>query len=174
MRKNDYTKAYSEATTPYIISQDVAGVTSNLFRFHTLSHGTPTNYEFKIGIRDIKPANEVPGSDYGTFSVIVRRVDTAKIPNSVFGFNVQDSDLRPNIVEEFQGLNLDPNSPNYIKRRIGDKFLTVDANGKVSSNGDYPNASKHIRVEVDSDVDKGSIDSSLVPFGFAKVKSPLT
>ena len=154
-RTTDYTKAYCEATTPYIISQDVAGVTSNLFRFHTLSHGTPTNYEFKIGIRDIKPANEVPGSDFGTFSVIVRRVDTAKIPNSVFGFNIQDSDVRPNIVEEFQGLNLDPNSPNYIKRRIGDKYLTVDANGKVSSNGDYPNASKHIRVEVDSDVDKG-------------------
>ena len=172
-RTTDYTKAYCEATTPYIISQDVAGVTSNLFRFHTLSHGTPTNYEFKIGIRDIKPANEVPGSDFGTFSVIVRRVDTAKIPNSVFGFNIQDSDVRPNIVEEFQGLNLDPNSPNYIKRRIGDKYLTVDANGKVSSNGDYPNASKHIRVEVDSDVDKGSIDSSLVPFGFAAVKSPV-
>jgi len=172
-RTTDYTKAYSEATTPYIISQDVAGITNNLFRFHTLSHGTPTNYEFKIGIRDIKPANEVPGSDFGTFSVIVRRVDTAKIANSVFGFNIQDSDVRPNIVEEFSGLNLDPNSPNYIKRRIGDKYLTVDANGKVISNGDYPNASKHIRVEVDSDVDKGSIDSSLVPFGFSAVKSPI-
>ena len=66
--------------------------------------------------------------------------------------NVQDSDTRPNIVEEFQGLNLDPNSPNYIKRVIGDKYITVDNNGKVSSNGDYPNASAHIRVEVDSDV----------------------
>ena len=31
----DYTKAYSHATTPYIISQDVSGVTKNLFRFHT-------------------------------------------------------------------------------------------------------------------------------------------
>jgi len=169
----DYTKAYSHATTPYIISQDVSGVTKNLFRFHTLSHGNPTNYEFKIGIRDIKPASEVPGSEYGTFTVLVRRVDTSKIPNSVFGQTVQDSDTRPSIIEEFSGVNLDPNSPNYIKRVIGDKDIQIDANGKVILNGDYPNASKHIRVEVDSDVDSGANNSTLVPFGFAKLTSPL-
>jgi hypothetical protein len=170
---NDYTKAYSEASTPWIKSQKVGGVATNLFKFHTLSHGTATNYEFKVGIRDIKPASEVPGSEYGTFSVIVRRVDTEKIPNSIFGQGVDDSDTKPNIVEEFTGLNLDPNSPNYIKRVIGDKYITVDANGKLSTNGDYDNASVHIRVEVDSDVDSGAIDSTLIPFGFAALTSPL-
>ena len=169
----DYTKAYSEASTPWIKSQKVGGNAANLFKFHTLSHGTATNYEFKVGIRDIKPASEVPGSEYGTFSVIVRRVDTSKIPNSIFGQSVQDTDSRPNIVEEFSGVNLDPNSPNYIKRVIGDKYITVDANGKLLTNGDYPNASAHIRVEVDTDVDAGSIDSTLVPFGFGAVTSPL-
>src|SRR6056300_72938 len=168
-----YTSDYSEALTPWIVSQRVGGSTTNLFKFHTLSHGTATNYEFKVGIRDIKPASEVPGSEYGTSSVIVRRVDTEKIPNSIFGQGVDDSDTKPNIVEEFTGLNLDPNSPNYIKRVIGDKYITVDANGKLSTNGDYNNASVHIRVEVDSDVDAGSIDSSLVPFGFAALTSPL-
>ena len=169
----DYTNSYLEASTPWIKSQKVGGVASNLIKFHTLSHGNSTNYEFKVGIRDIKPASEVPGSEYGTFSVIVRRVDTAKIPNSIFGQSVQDTDVRPNIVEEFQGVNLDPNSPNYIKRVIGDKYITVDDNGKLNSNGDYPNASAHIRVEVASDVDAGSIDSTLVPFGFGAVTSPL-
>jgi len=168
-----YTSDYSEALTPWIVSQRVGGSTTNLFKFHTLSHGTATNYEFKVGIRDIKPASEVPGSEYGTFSVIVRRVDTEKIPNSIFGQGVDDSDTKPNIVEEFTGLNLDPNSPNYIKRVIGDKYITVDANGKLSTNGDYDNASVHIRVEVDSDVDSGAIDSTLVPFGFAALTSPL-
>lgn len=170
---NDYTKAYSEASTPWIKSQKVGGVARNLFKFHTLSHGTATNYEFKVGIRDIKPASEVPGSEYGTFSVVVRRVDTGKIANSIFGQSIQDSDARPNIVEEFSGLNLDPNSPNYIKRVIGDKYITVDANGKLSTNGDYSNGSYHIRVEVDTDVDAGSVDSTLVPFGFAALTSPL-
>ena len=169
----DYTKAYSEASTPWIKSQKVGGTATNLFKFHTLSHGTATNYEFKVGIRDIKPASEVPGSEYGTFSVVVRRVDTSKVPNSIFGQGVQDADVRPNIVEEFSGLNLDPNSPNYIKRVIGDKYITVDANGKLSTNGDYANGSVHIRVEVNSDVDAGSIDSTLVPFGFGALTSPL-
>jgi hypothetical protein len=169
----DYTKDYSEATTPWIKSQKVGGVATNLFKVHTLSHGTATNYEFKIGIRDIKPASEVPGSEYGTFTLQVRRVDTAKIPNSIFGTNVQDADTRPNIVEEYTGLTLDPNSPNYIARVIGDMYITVDANGKLEMNGDYPNASAHIRVEMASDVTNGAIDPSLVPFGFAALTSPL-
>ena len=169
----DYETTYKEAVTPWIKSQKVAGTATNLIKFHTLSHGNSTNYEFKVGIRDIRPASEVPGSEYGTFSVIVRRVDTAQIPNSIFGQGVQDSDLRPNIVEEFQGVNLDPNSPNYIKRVIGDKYITVDENGKLESNGDYPNASAHIRVQVADDVDNGAIDSTLVPFGFGAVTSPL-
>ena len=169
----DYGSAYSEASTPWIKSQKVGGTATNLFKLHTLSHGNPTNYEFKVGISNIKPASEVPGSEYGTFTVSIRRVDTGKIPNSIFGQNVQDSDTRPNIVEEFQGVNLDPNSPNYIKRIIGDKYITVDANGKLTSNGDYPNASAHIRVSVNSDVEAGSLDASLVPFGFGAVTSPL-
>jgi hypothetical protein len=168
-----YAKEYSEATTPYIKSQKVGGVATNLFRVHTLSHGNATNYEFKIGIRDIKPASEVPGSEYGTFTLQVRRVDTAKIPNSIFGTNVQDADTRPNIVEEFTGLNLDPNSPNYIARVIGDRYITVDASGKLNIEGDYPNNSAHIRVEMEADVTNGAIDSSLVPFGFAALTSPL-
>ena len=136
------TDSYKEATTPFIKSQKVGGTATDLFRFHTLSHGTSTNYEFKVGIRDIRPKSEVLwSSEYGTFSVIVRRVDTGQIPYSIFGQGVQDSDLRPNIVEEFQGVNLDPNSPNYIKRVIGDKYITVDEDGKLTSNGDYPNAS---------------------------------
>jgi hypothetical protein len=169
----DYTKAYSEASTPYIKSQKVGGVATNLFKVYTLSHGTATNYEFKIGIRDVKPASEVPGSEYGTFTLQVRRVDTAKIPNSIFGTSIQDADTRPNIVEEYTGLTLDPNSPNYIARVIGDMYITVDANGKLEMNGDYPNASAHIRVEMASDVTNGAIDSSLVPFGFAALTSPL-
>jgi len=169
----DYTKAYSEASTPWIKSQKVGGTATNLFKFHTLSHGNATNYEFKVGIRDIKPASDVPGSEYGSFTVIIRRVDTSKIPNSIFGQGVQDTDSRPNIVEEFTGLNLDPNSPNFISRVIGDKYITVDNNGKLSTNGDYNNASAHIRVEVADDVKNGAVDASLVPFGFQKLVSPV-
>jgi len=169
----DFTKEYSVASTPWIKSQKIGGTAVDLFKFHTLSHGNSTNYEIKVGIRDIKTAADVPGSDYGTFTVVVRRIDTSKIPYSIFGQGVQDSDTRPNTLEEFNNVNLDPNSPNYIKRVIGDKYITVDANGKLSTNGDYNNNSVYIRVEVHSDVDAAAIDSSLLPFGFGALTSPI-
>ncbi len=167
----DYTKAYSESSTPYITSQKVGGNTTNLFKFHTLSHGTATNYEFKIGIQDIKPAGSVPGSEYGSFTVVVRRVDQDKIAGSPF-VGVVDSDIRPNLVETFQGVNLDPDSPNFIARVIGDKYITVDSDGKLSTNGDYPNNSENIRVEVTNAVKNKGVDESLVPFGFAALQNP--
>jgi hypothetical protein len=167
----DYSKAYTEASTPYITSQKVGGATTNLFKFHTLSHGNPTNYEFKIGIQDVKPAGTVAGSEYGSFTVIVRRVDQDKVNGSPF-VGVVDSDIRPNLVETFQGVNLDPNSPNFIARVIGDKWITVDSNGKLSTNGDYPNNSANIRVEVTQAVKDEAIDPSLVPFGFAALQNP--
>ena len=167
----DYTKAYTEASTPFITSQKVGGNTTNLFKFHTLSHGTATNYEFKVGIQDIKPAGSVPGSTYGSFTVVVRRVDQDKIAGSPF-VGVVDSDIRPNLVETFQGVNLDPDSPNYIVRVIGDKYITVDADGKLSTNGDYANNSENIRVEASAAVNNKAIDESLVPFGFAALQNP--
>ena len=169
----NFSEEYSVASTPWIKSQKVGGVAKQLFKFHTLSHGNSTNYEIKVGIRDIKSAADVPGSDYGTFTVIVRRIDTSKIPYSIFGQGVQDTDTRPNTLEQFSNVNLDPNSPNYIKRVIGDRYITVDSSGKLSTNGDYANNSVYIRVEVDSDVEAGAIDSSLVPFGFGAVTSPI-
>ena len=167
----DYSKAYTEASTPWITSQKVGGNTTNLIKFHTLSHGNNTNYEFKIGIQDVKPAGSVPGSEYGSFTVVVRRVDQDKVIGSPF-VGIVDSDIRPNLVESFQGVNLDPNSPNFIVRVIGDKYITVDANGKLSTNGDYPNNSENIRVEVTNAVKEEAIDASLVPFGFAALQNP--
>ena len=167
----DYSKAYKEASTPWITSQKVGGNATNLFMFHTLSHGNTTNIEFKVGIQDIKAAGTVPGSEYGSFTVIVRRLDQDKINNSPF-VGVVDSDIRPNLVETFQGVNLDPDSPNFIARVIGDKFITVDANGKLSTNGDYANASANIRVEVAPAVANGAVDPSIVPFGFRALQNP--
>ena len=55
---------------------------------------------------------------------------------------------------------------------IGDKYITVDANGKLSTNGDYNNNSANIRVEVATAVNNKAIDPSLVPFGFAALQNP--
>ena len=43
-------------------------------------------------------------------------------------------------------MTFDPNSPNYFAKRIGDRHVTIDSNGKLTYFGTLPNLSKHIRV----------------------------
>jgi len=166
----DFTDDYLEATTPYITSQKVGASATNLFRFATLSHGIHSNYEVKIGITNIRPAGTIAGSEYGDFDVVVRYVDQSKVPQTPFTY--EDEDLRPNSVETFK-CNLDPNSPKFIARVIGDRYITITALGKVVVNGDYSNKSKFVRVDVTDIVKNGGISSALAPFGFRALSSPI-
>ena len=161
----DFLTTYNRAETPWIISQTVNGSTNTLFKLHTISHGVHTNYEIKVAISNIKPAGTVPGSEYGSFAVAIRLVDTTYLKALGTPFEATDSDVRPNIVETFDNVNLDPNSADYIARKIGDRYKTF-TNGKTVVYGDYPNKSKYVYVEVDENVAKGNYSNQLVPFGF--------
>ena len=154
---------YQYARTPFVTSQAVSGERFNLFRVYTRSHGTDVNSQFKVNVLNIKDAASVAGSDYGTFSLQVRSV------------NIGNADkTRPNnddIMEQFDGLSMDPDNPNYYVRVLGDSFVEIDSSGVLSFNGDYPNSSKHIRVGDFS----GSTDfpKTLVPMGFAAVNNTI-
>ena len=166
----DFTTDYLEASTPWITSQLVGSTKQDLFKFHTLSHGVHSNYEVKVGIANVRAAGTIAGSEYGDFDVVVRFVDQSKLPQTPFTY--EDEDLRPNVVETFK-CSLDPNSPKYITRVIGDRYITVTDAGKVVVNGDYSNKSKYIRVEVSEAVANAGISPNLVPFGFRALKSPI-
>ena len=162
----DFSDTYSEAVTPWIISQRVNGVSQNLFKLHTHADGLHSNYETKVAISNIKPAGTVAGSEYGSFTVTIRAVDQTKLTAVGSPYTTTDSDVRANVLESYDNVNLDPNSARYISRVIGDRYLTF-VSGKVVANGDYPNKSKYVYVEVDSNVAKGVYSVELVPFGFA-------
>ena len=163
---------YKTAATPFITSQKIGTTAKNLFKFHTLSHGTSVSSEVKIGIRDIRLASEVSDPNgYGTFTVEVRRVNTTNIANTPY--SSQDTDRTPDIVESFVNVNLDPDSPRYISRVIGDRYSTVTDAGDIVVNGDYPNLSKFIRVEVDPGVAEKTNSETLIPFGFVALTSPI-
>lgn len=168
----DFSETHQAASTPYIISQTVAGTNQNLFKFNTLSTGINSNYEIKVAISNVKAAGTVAGSEYGSFSVTIRAVDQTKLNILGSPFSTQDSDVRPNILESFDNVNLDPNSPRFIGRIIGDRYKTF-VNGKVIINGDYSNKSKYVYVETDTAVLNASVSPQLVPFGFAALFSPL-
>jgi hypothetical protein len=147
----------SSAETPYVKSQkDNNNVRYDLFKFVTLGHGTPYNTKFKIGISNVKAAGEDGATDYSVFTVTVRAYS--------------DTDKRKSVIETYNNVNLDPASPNYIARRIGDRWNTIDSNGKITENGDYSNRSKYVRVVV---AEAGSFPISSAPFGHAPYTNPI-
>lgn len=151
---------YSPASTPWIQSQIIGNEKLNLFKVYSLADGTDTNTSYKISvINNILPGVDA-GSDYGSFTLIVR--------------DYADTDQRPIVLESYNGLNLDPDSPNYIARRIGDKSFSVSSLGVVSVSGDYDNVSKYIRVSVDAAVAAKSITANVKPFGFGAVVQPVS
>jgi len=156
----DFTRDVTNATTPWVLSQRVQNAGSNsrynLFRFHTLSDGGDTNKSVKISIDTVRVAGSVQGSDYGSFNVSVRKYD--------------DTENRPVVLESFQGITLDPSSPNFIGRVIGDRDVDVDTDGKITETGDYDNNSRYIRVEVKNEED---YPVTSVPAGFAAMSLPV-
>lgn len=144
---------YDNATTPWIRSQTIGGSRRNLFKVHTLSDGTGANKQIKISITGISPSTN-PDSQYGSFTLNVREFT--------------DTDTSPVVIDQFNNLTLDPTSPNYIARRIGNSVPTYNSStGLTTYEGDYPNLSKYIRVEMSEDV----IPQNAVPYGFAALNS---
>lgn len=121
-----------EALTPIIKSQLISGDRYSLFQIETISAGNTANTKVKVGISNVKAAGTTNGTDYGTFTVIVR------------DFN--DTDKKKNILETYSNVNLDPNSPNFISRVIGDRKRSIDSLGKITESGDWVNNSKYIRI----------------------------
>ena len=145
-----------EALTPMIQSQLISGERFNLFQFETLGVGNAANTKVKIGITNIKTAGTVSGTDYGTFTVVVREFD--------------DTNKKKNVLETWANVNLDPNSPNYISRVIGDRKLSIAADGKITENGDWINNSKYVRVANLNE----SAPVQAVPFGHGSYKLPIS
>jgi hypothetical protein len=135
----------------------INGARTSLFKVTTRSHGTDVNSKYRIGINDVKRAADVPGSDYGSFGLQV-------IVNNP-GQNDDGT-----ILESFSNLNFDEESVNYLPRAIGDKNTTIDSNGKLTNNGDYPNQSKYVYISNFSNLT--GISKELVPMGFEAVTQP--
>jgi phage tail sheath protein FI len=147
---------FSAAFSPFVVSQKFGANNVNLFKFHTLSDGTIGSGEFKITIENIKASNKA-NNKYGTFDVLVRRF--------------LDNDLNPEVVESFRGCTLDPTADTYVAKRIGDRHTYFDfdaATGaqKIVVEGDYPNVSNFIRVEISDALDRGAVDATALPTGF--------
>ena len=151
---DDVTGGFAAAQSPWFVSQNAAGAVQNLFRFYTRSHGQIENNSIKFQISNV----ETSVSSFPQFTLSIR--------------NANDDDNRPEILESYANLNLNPNDPNYIGRAIGDRRVSYDLTQdppELLFDGDFPNKSKLVRIEMNT----GGYPDDSRPAGFRGVGSIL-
>ena len=136
---------FSVNTTTTQGGADSAGSSTNSFQLKTLSDGTimnnidstsTTNNILLSGSKhNIRYEVSNVNNNKGTFTLAIRRGD--------------DNIKRKQTLETFTGVSLDPNSPNYIKKVIGDTRLTLRSDGStkfLQPSGSFPTKSNFVTV----------------------------
>lgn len=146
---------YAAAKTPFFISQKFGGIASNVFRVHARTDGQDPNTQYKITIKNLSTPLDATLSP--RFDLLVR------------DFN--DNDSNQLVLESYGGLSLDPSDDRYIARIIGDQNTFFDFDKatraqRIVVDGDYPNASTRIRVEMAPNVTLGKLPIAALPMGF--------
>jgi len=127
---------------------DYSTSTQKLFKFHALDHGEWAQTNLKVSITNIKYTKD-EWYKWGTFDVLIRRIS--------------DTDKSPVVLERFSQCTLDPDSPNYIARKIGTQYVNFDTSDRLLElQGTYPNRSKYIRVQMNPDANS---NAEYLPFG---------
>ena len=89
--------------------------------------GRADNFRFEVSQRNLAR---------GTFTLVLRQGN--------------DETSKKKVIETFENLSLDPESPNYILKRIGNQTTTIVTEGGqsfIQNTGEFPNRSKNIRVK---------------------------
>jgi len=122
----DSTQPFTIETLSKGVDLNNTGLELSEFAGGALKTGSKDNFRFEIG--NINNAA-------GTFTVSIRRGD--------------DTTNAPLVLEQFTNCSLDPLSPNYIAKKIGDQTKVVAAEGTeyvVNSVGEFENKSNFIRI----------------------------
>jgi phage tail sheath protein FI len=96
--------------------------TGNEYSGGALVNGSKNNFRWEIGNVN---------NSAGTFTVSIRRGD--------------DTTTAPLVLEQFTNCSLDPLSPNYISKKIGDQSFSNDGTS-VNVSGEFENKSNFVRV----------------------------
>jgi len=131
--------------TPATATVTASGVNANSFTLTTLADGAEQNSNGTVGTNNLLVNGTENNIQFevanvnqakGTFTLLIRRGD--------------DTINRKTILEQFNNLTLDPNSPNYIARAIGDQIFTLRDAGSTDPylqlSGSFANRSSYVRV----------------------------
>ena len=146
-------QSYAAPESGWVISQDFGATGSysettanKMFRVVSLHEGEAIQKEVFISFESLTLPPNPDIYAYSTFDLVVRSIKSG------------------NSLERFSGCNMDPNSQNYVARRIGDMYHEWDYSEKRwKSYGDYVNNSSYIRVLI---ADSLPEQKDSIPFGF--------
>ena len=133
-----YTSATSTTISNYI------DATSSSFALETLSEGV---------IMNNSGALNTDGSLVSGSSDNVRwEITNSNTGSGTFNVLIRQGDDRTNkkvVLESFTNVSLDPNSPRYISRVIGDQVISYNSteNQVDIASGSFPNNSRYVRVK---------------------------
>ena len=138
----------SEAKSGWFIGSNASSY-KRLFRLAALDEGSDFHKTHIVRIKDLRKATTVR-------------------PEGSFTIEIARAGQRPSeYVEKFVNVTLNPDSPNYILKKIGDLKQTWQpgtgaAQGKIVSTGSFNNQSNLIRVELA----EGGVNKTDLPLGF--------
>jgi hypothetical protein len=158
---SDRRSSWKNAETGFFFSQhfgasanfDPPNTCTPLFKFKALDQGAWPNSNIKIAIEDIR-SSKTPTSPYGTFTV------------AIYPSNAVDKKSRQQALERYTLCDLNPNSSNFVSRKIGDQYLSwSDSEKRHTINGTYPNNSRYVYIITNPDLDRGGVNPAALPFG---------
>jgi hypothetical protein len=140
----DHRVELSPAKTGWFIGSKASNYKS-LFRLAALDEGSDFHRSHIVRIKDLRKATTVR-------------------PEGSFTIEIARAGQRPaEYVEKFTNVTLNPDSPNYILKKIGDlKQEWNKSSGKIVTTGSFNNQSNLIRVELAD----GGVNKTDLPLGF--------
>jgi len=169
---NSFESEFTTAKTPWITSQpldrqgmlnnriDIHQKSQDLFRFWSLDDGDVGN-RFRIKINPTRRGDTEIETNF-----------SFKDTFATFDIYIFEYDARINKftqVENYEDVDLNPDSENYICRLIGTKKTYFDFNSnKVIEEGKFKNRSQFLRVEISEKIDEKVFKNQheLIPSGF--------
>ena len=148
---------FSYSSSPWFVSQKFHNRYINLFKLHSLDAGINISNKYKILIYDIVPAAVTDEYQYGSFSIQIKQIDQL--------------DDNTSAIETYAEINLNPSSPRYISKIIGDvhayyDFDRLESEQRFVVEGNYELKSNLVRVEVSQEVHDAKTPAQSLPLGF--------
>ena len=164
----EYLRHHDTLTVVRVLDGDFTGATSRVvdslgtgfsFTLHTISDGALLN----SGQSDASTAGSGSVDDEGANNLLlsgskenirweIANKNTARGTFSLYIRSGNDTIKRKNILETWNNLSLDPNSTDYICKRIGDSAMNLRGAGTldpyIQASGSYLNKSKYVRVAI--------------------------